>query len=54
MGATVAEPDVADALKLLPVQDVALVEDQVRVEDCPAVIDLGLADRDALGATGVG
>jgi len=29
-----------------------LIEDQVRVEDCPAVIDLGLADRDALGATG--
>jgi len=31
-----------------------VIEDQVRVEDRPAVIDLGLADRDALGATGVG
>ena len=41
-------------MKLCPVQEVASAEDQVRVEDCPAVIDLGLADRDALGATGVG
>ena len=52
MGATVAEPDVADALKLLPVQDVALVEDQVRVDDCPALIFVGLAEREAVGAGG--
>ena len=39
-------------LKLLPTQEVALVEDQVRVEDCPAVIDLGLADRATVGAGG--
>jgi hypothetical protein len=49
---TTTDPDVADAVKWLPVQDDALVEDQVRVEDCPPVIDFGLADRVAVGATG--
>ena len=52
MGATAAEPAVPDALKLLPAQEVALVEDQVRVEDCPALIFVGLAEREALGAGG--
>ena len=41
-------------MKLLPAQDEALVEDQVRVEDCPAIIDVGLADKEAVvGGGGV-
>ena len=37
-------PLVPDAL-----QEVALVEDQVRVEDCPEVIEVGLAVRETVG-----
>jgi len=36
------------------VQEVASAEDQVRVEDCPVVIDLGLAKRPTVGAGGGG
>ena len=52
MGWTTAEPEIPDAAKPLPAQDAAWVEDQVMVEDCPEVIDLGLAERAAVGATG--
>ena len=52
MGATRAEPDVPDAVKPLLVQDVALVELHERTEDCPALIDVGLADNEAVGAGG--
>lgn len=48
MGETMAEPEVPDAVKPLPAQDVALVEPQARVEDCRAVIDLGLAVSEAV------
>lgn len=37
------------AEKPLPVQEVALVEDHERVDDWPAVIDAGLAEREAAG-----
>jgi hypothetical protein len=33
----------------VPVQEEALVEDQVRVDDWPDVIEVGLADREAVG-----
>jgi hypothetical protein len=49
LGFTTAEPEILDAVKLLPVQDVALVELHERVEDCPAVIDVGLAKSEAVG-----
>jgi hypothetical protein len=48
------EPEVLDGLKLPPLQDVALVELQESVEDCPALTDAGLADKDAVGAGGGG
>lgn len=47
-----AEPDVAEAVKLAPVQDVALVEVHDRVEDWPALIDLGLAASEAVTTGG--
>jgi hypothetical protein len=49
-GVTLAVPEVPDAVKLLPVHDVALVELQVRVDDCPVTIDVGLAESDAVEA----
>ena len=52
VGLTTAEPEVPDAAKPLPAQDVAWVEDQVRVEDCPAATDLGFAESAAVGAGG--
>jgi hypothetical protein len=47
-----AEPDVAEAVKLLPVQDAALVEFHDRVEDCPELMVFGLAERAAVVAGG--
>ena len=44
-GVTTAEPDVAEAVKLLPVQDAALVEFRDRVEDCPELVVFGLAEE---------
>ena len=52
MGETTAEPDVADAVKLPPVQDEALVELHDSVEDCPALMVFGLATREAIVAGG--
>jgi hypothetical protein len=37
----------------VPVQEVALVDDQVRVDDWPLVIDAGLAVSEAVGAGAV-
>jgi hypothetical protein len=54
LGLTTAEPEIFDAVKLLPLQDVALVELQERVDDFPAVIDVGLAESEAVGAGGGG
>ena len=54
LGVTTAEPEVPDAVKPAPVQDVALVELHERFDDCPAVIDEGLAESEAVGAGGGG
>ena len=54
MGATTAEPEVPDAVKLPLLQDVALVELQERVDDSPAFTDVGLAESEAVGAGGGG
>ncbi|MGH9436704.1 MAG: hypothetical protein ACRD22_02110, partial [Terriglobia bacterium] len=45
VGETESEPDVPFAVKPVPMQEVALVEDQVRVEEPPEVIEVGLAVR---------
>ena len=50
LGLTTVEPEVPEAVKLPPVQEVALVELQVRVDDCPALMEVGLADSEAVGA----
>ena len=52
LGLTTAEPEVLDAAKLPPVQDVALVGLQERVDDCHALIDAGFAESEAVGAGG--
>jgi hypothetical protein len=52
VGETTAEPDIADAVKWLPVQDEALVELHDRVEDWPALMVFGLAEREAVVAGG--
>ena len=54
LGATAVEPEVPDAMKLPPLQDVALAELQDRVDDCPEFIDVGLAESEAVGAGGGG
>jgi hypothetical protein len=41
-------------VKFVALQDVALVEVQERVDDFPAVIDVGLATSEAVGAGGGG
>ena len=43
LGETETEPEVPLAVKPVPVQDVALVEDQVRVEEFPETTEVGLA-----------
>jgi hypothetical protein len=48
LGATTVEPDVPDAVKPPPVQDEALVELHERVDECPAVTDVGLAESEAV------
>ena len=53
-GDTVTVPDVPGAVKPVPVQDVALVEDNVSVADEPEAIEVGEADRVAVGAEGGG
>ena len=52
VGETEVLPEVPLAVKLVPVQLVALVLLHVSVEDCPDVIDVGLAESVAVG-TGV-
>ena len=53
-GVTTAVPEVPEAVKPVPVQLVALVEDHVRVEDWPAVMEVGLAERETVGVEGGG
>jgi hypothetical protein len=47
-----AEPDVPDAAKLLPLQDVALVELHERVDDFPSFTVVGFAESEAVGGGG--
>jgi hypothetical protein len=54
LGATTAEPDIPVNAKLPLAQDVALVELHDSVDDCPAFIDVGLAESEAVGAGGGG
>jgi len=49
-GVTVTDPETASPVgKFVPVQAVAFVEAQVSVDDSPLEIELGFADRDAVG-----
>ncbi|MGH8282612.1 MAG: hypothetical protein ACRESE_02045 [Gammaproteobacteria bacterium] len=50
IGETLAEPEVPEAVKPVPVQLVTFLEDQVRVEDWPFVIEVGDAERATVGA----
>jgi hypothetical protein len=53
-GVTLAEPERAlPVAKPVPVQEVALVDDQVSVDDWPLVMDAGLAESVAVGAGAV-
>ena len=52
MGVTTMEPEVPDAVKLFPLQEVALVELHERVANFPAFIDVGFAESAAVGASG--
>ena len=51
-GVTDTEPDVPLAVKPVPVHDVALVDENVSVDDWPATIEVGLALRVAVGGVG--
>ena len=46
---TTAEPEIPETVKLPLVQEVALEELQERVDDCPPLIDVGLAASEAVG-----
>jgi hypothetical protein len=50
VGATMADPETPAAANPAPVHDVALVELQLKVEDCPEEMELGLAARVAVAA----
>ena len=52
VGWTIAEPEVPDAEKPLPAQDVAFVELHDSVEDCPELMVFGLAESEAVVAGG--
>jgi hypothetical protein len=47
-GETVTDPETPVGAKFVPVQELALVEVQLRVDDCPEVIDVGLAANEAV------
>jgi hypothetical protein len=49
VGDTVAVPEMPEAVKPVPVQEVAFVELHVSVEDWPAVMEVGLAESVTLG-----
>ena len=56
VGVTTWEPEVDfEPVQAPPAEhDVALVDDQVRVEDPPEVIDVGEANKERVGAPGGG
>ena len=45
-------PETPEAVKPVPLQEVALVELQLSVDDCPDEIELGLAVSAAVGGGG--
>ena|SRR5271157_6103537 len=49
VGETDVEPEVPDAVKLVPEQLVALVLLHVSVDDCPLVMEVGFAESVAVG-----
>ena len=51
-GDTAAEPEIPEAVKPLPVQVVAFAEVHDSVDDCPGLIDLGLAESEAVTTGG--
>jgi len=53
VGETLTEPDVPEAVKLVPVHEVASVDDHDKVDDWPVVIDVGFAVRVAVGVAAV-
>ncbi len=54
-GVTTIESDVSPpVLKCVPTHEVALVDDHVRSDDSPLIIESGLATRDAVTAAGGG
>ena len=53
-GVTVTEPAIPEVVKLVPVHDVAFVDDHVSVADWPEVIDVGDAESEAVGPGGGG
>ena len=53
-GVTVTEPALPEVVKLVPVHDVAFVDDHVSVADWPEVIDVGDAESEAVGVEGGG
>ncbi len=49
VGETTAFPEMPEAVKPVPVQEVALVLLQVRVDDPPEAMEAGEAEREAVG-----
>ena len=49
---TVAVPEMPEAVNPVPLQEVALVELQLSVDDCPDKIEVGLAVSAAVGGGG--
>ena len=49
IGETLTDPETPDGVNPLPVQLVALVEDHESVDDCPAMTDVGDAERETVG-----
>ena len=53
-GMTMAEPLVPEAVKFVPEQEVVLALLQLSVDDCPAVMEVGLAESEAVGVVETG
>jgi hypothetical protein len=51
---TMAEPLVPEAIKFVPEQEVVLVLLQLSVDDCPLVMEVGLAESEAVGVVETG
>ena len=49
-----AEPLVPEAVKFVPEQEVVLALLQLSVDDCPLVMEVGLAESEAVGVVETG